>query len=230
VTVAGATAAVAGGWPRDRRAEGGAPLVKICGITRPDLAAAAVDAGADMIGLVHFSPSPRHLDPAAARDVADAARGSALLVALVVDADDATLDTLVATVRPDALQLHGGETPERVAEVARRFGLPVAKALGVATADDLARARDYDCLLLLDAKPPQDATRPGGLGRAFDWSLLDRLAPARPFLLSGGLTADTVQKAVREVRPYGVDVSSGVETEGVKDPSKMAAFVAAARS
>lgn len=204
--------------------------MKICGLTRADLAAAAVDAGADMIGLVHFPPSPRHLDPAAARDVADAARGRAFLVALVVDAADATLDALVESVRPDALQLHGRETPERAAEVARRFGLPVAKALGVATADDVARGHAYECLLLLDAKPPKDATRPGGLGRPFDWSLIAGLDRAMPFVLSGGLSPETVAAAVAATRPYAVDVSSGVETGGVKDPAKMADFVAAARS
>jgi phosphoribosylanthranilate isomerase len=203
--------------------------VKICGLNRPDLAASAVAAGADMIGLVHFPPSPRHLPADAAAAVANAVRGRALVVALVVDADDATVDALARTVRPDALQLHGRESPERAGALERRLGVPVMKALGVASAADLSRARDYDCLLLLDAKPPKDATRPGGLGRSFDWGLLDSFDPARPFLLSGGLTPETVPVAVARVRPYGVDVSSGVETDGLKDPARMAAFVTAAR-
>jgi phosphoribosylanthranilate isomerase len=215
------------GWPARRAA----PLVKICGITRPDLAAVAADAGADMIGLVHFPASPRHLDLAAAAAVADAARGRALTVALVVDADDATIDALVETARPDALQLHGTETPGRTAAIAARTGLPVAKALGIATDRDLARVRREDATLpVLDAKPPAGADRPGGHGRRFDWSLLARLDPDFPFMLSGGLSPDNVAAAVESLAPYAVDVSSGVETAGAKDKAKIAAFVAAANA
>ena len=219
-----AAAAVASGWPapRDR------PYVKVCGVTTPRLAEAAVDAGVDMVGILHFPPSPRHLDVAAAADVASAARGRALTVALTVDADDATLDALVATVRPDAIQLHGRETPERVAAIAARYGIAVAKALGIATAADLAPAGTYEALLVLDAKPPADADRPGGHGRRFDWALLAGLRA--PFMLSGGLDAAAVGDAVRRLAPYAVDVSSGVESDGVKDPAKIAAFVAAVRS
>lgn len=211
------------GWP-PRRA---APYVKICGLTTPALAADAVAAGADMIGVVHFAPSPRHLDIAAARAVADAARG-AMVVALTVDADDATLDALVETVRPDALQLHGKETPARVALLAGRYGLPVAKAIGVAAADDLARLADYDALPVLDAKPPAGADRPGGHGARFDWGLLAGLPGDPVFMLSGGLGPHNVAEAVEIARPYAVDVSSKVETDGVKDPAKVAAFIAAA--
>ncbi|MBJ3776251.1 phosphoribosylanthranilate isomerase [Acuticoccus mangrovi] len=216
------------GWPA--RPTDAGPLVKICGLTRPDLARAAVAAGADLVGIVHFPPSPRHLDLDAAAAVADAVRGTATVVALVVDADDATLDALVARARPDALQLHGKETPERVAHLAARHGLPVAKALGVATAADLAAAARYDALLVLDAKPPKDADRPGGHGQRFDWRVLDALDPARPFMLSGGLDPESVAEAVATVRPYAVDVSSGVETNRIKDIAKMSAFVAAVRA
>ncbi|WP_226579413.1 phosphoribosylanthranilate isomerase [Acuticoccus sediminis] len=204
------------------------PRVKICGITRPDLADAAVAAGADMIGLVHFPPSPRHLPLEEAAAVADRVRGRAMTVALTVDADDATLDALMRTVRPDAVQLHGKESPERVRALAERYGRPMAKALGVASAADLAAAADYDgALLVLDAKPPKDADRPGGHGVSFDWSVLDALPPDTLYMLSGGLTPETVAAALRTARPYAVDVSSGVETDRLKDPAKMAAFVAA---
>ncbi|WP_075219816.1 phosphoribosylanthranilate isomerase [Acuticoccus yangtzensis] len=206
------------------------PLIKICGITRPDLADAAIAAGADMIGLVHFAPSPRHLALDAARAIADHARGRVTLVTLTVDADDATLDALVAAAEPDILQLHGKESPARVAELAARYDRPVAKALGVASAADLAAIDDYpETLLVLDAKPPKGADRPGGHGASFDWSLLDGWPADRPFMLSGGLTPETVAAAVRALAPYAVDVSSGVEVERVKDPAKMLAFAAAVR-
>nr|WP_255720743.1 phosphoribosylanthranilate isomerase [Acuticoccus kalidii] len=205
-------------------------MIKICGITTPALADAAVAAGADMVGIVHFPPSPRHLAIDAAAAVAEAVRGRATIVALTVDADDATLMPFIDAVRPDALQLHGKEPPARVAALSARTGLPMAKALGVATADDLAAASLYDALLVIDAKPPKGADRPGGHGKRFDWSLLTALDPSRPFMLSGGLDPASVGEAARFVRPYAVDVSSGVETNGVKDAAKMAAFVEAVRT
>lgn len=217
-------------WPSvERWRTGGGPLVKICGLTRPDLAAAAVAASADMIGLVHFAPSPRHLAVEAAAEVAAAAAG-AYVVALTVDADDRTLDALVAAARPQALQLHGSETPARVAEVAARYGLPVAKAYGVANAEDIAAVGAHEALAVLDAKPPKDADRPGGHGAAFEWSLLAALPAGLPYMLSGGLHPDNVAAAVAATRPYAVDVSSGVETGGMKDPAKVAAFIAACRA
>lgn len=224
------------GWPAPRAT----PYVKICGVTTPALAAAAVAAGADMVGVVHFARSPRHLEPTAAAAVADAVRGAGpahasapdatewpKVVALVVDADDRTLDALVATVRPDALQLHGREDAARLAAVAARFGLPVAKAFGVATRADLASAATCTGLPVLDAKPPTGADRPGGHGAPFDWDVLADFA--RPFMLSGGLSPDNVAAAVARVRPYAVDVSSGVELGGIKDPARIAAFIAATR-
>jgi phosphoribosylanthranilate isomerase len=208
-------------------------IVKICGLRTAETMEAALQAGADMIGLVSFAPSPRHVDAAAAAALADVARGRAEIVLLTVDADDAALGALVAAIRPDWLQLHGRETPDRVAEVRRRFGLPVMKALGIRDDADLARATDFAAAdrLLFDAKPPKDATRPGGNGLSFDWRLLAKLDPRLRFMLSGGLDPATVAEAVRIARPLGVDVSSGVErAPGDKDPALIAAFVRAARA
>ncbi|MEM6846663.1 MAG: phosphoribosylanthranilate isomerase [Pseudomonadota bacterium] len=211
-------------WPprRDR------PYVKVCGLTRPDLAAAAVAAGADMIGLVHFAKSPRHLGFDRAREVAAAAKGASV-VALTVDADDATLDAIDRRVRPDIFQLHGHETPEHVATVAARYGKPVIKAVGVRDAADIEAALSHDALLLLDAKPPKNASRPGGNGEAFDWGVLAAVPAGRAFVLAGGLNSENVADAVERTKPYAVDVSSGVETDGLKDTAKIRAFIAAVK-
>lgn len=210
------------GWP-DPKAR---PLVKICGLSDPLTAFSAVKSGADMIGLVYFEPSPRHIGPDIARDVATAVRGTTFVVLLTVDASDKELDTLVRRVAPDALQLHGSETPERAKTLGARYDLPVSKAIGVAAPEDLFRANQYpDSLLLVDAKPPAGATRPGGLGATFDWSMLTALDRRRGFMLSGGLDATNVGEAVRRVRPYAVDVSSGVETAGKKDTAKIKKFI-----
>jgi len=210
-------------------------LVKICGLSTPASIDVAIEAGADMVGLVHFPRSPRHVDAEAAAALADHARGRATVVLLTVDADDDLLDVLVARIRPDVVQLHGRESVERVAAVRALTGSKIAKALGIADADDVARARAFDGgvadYLLFDAKPPKDATRPGGLGAPFDWDLLAGAAFATPVLLSGGLGPTNVGEAVRRTRPAGVDVSSGVESApGVKDDAKIRAFVAAARA
>ncbi|MEM7695772.1 MAG: phosphoribosylanthranilate isomerase [Pseudomonadota bacterium] len=202
------------------------PRVKICGITTPDLALSAAKAGADMIGLVHFAPSPRHLPLEAMALISEATPEGITRVALTVDADDATLAAIVEAA-PDIIQLHGRETPDRARAIADRHGIAVLKAIGVAGAADVARAGAYGCDILFDAKPPKDATRPGGLGTAFDWSLLPQDGN---FMLSGGLTPTTVAAAVTATRPNAVDVSSGVETDGAKDPAKMAAFVRAVRT
>jgi phosphoribosylanthranilate isomerase len=208
-------------------------VVKICGLKTAEVVDAALAAGADMIGLVSFPASPRHLDATPAAALADRARGRAEIVLLTVDADDAALASLIATIRPDWLQLHGNESPERVAAVRRRFGVPVMKVLGVRDAADLAAVPAHAAVadrLLFDAKPPRDATRPGGNGLSFDWRLLAALDPAVPFMLSGGLAPETVKDAVRLVRPFGVDVSSGLErAPGEKDVGLIAAFVRAAR-
>ena len=206
-------------------------LVKICGLSTPVSLEWAIAAGADLVGFVHFAKSPRHVTVETAAALSRQAEGRAKTVLLTVDAGDDLLASLVAAMAPDFLQLHGRESPERVAEVRARHGRPVIKALGIGSAEDVAGAfayRDAADLLLFDAKPPKDASRPGGLGVAFDWSLLTG-APT-PFLLSGGLDPTNVGEAVRRVRPAGVDVSSGVESApGVKDEGRIGAFVTAAR-
>ena len=209
-------------------------IVKICGLSTPETIDAALDAGADMIGLVFFPPSPRFVVPAAAAPLAERARGRAAVTVLTVDMDEAGLAEIVAAVRPDWLQLHGGEPPDQVAALKRRFGLPAMKAIGIREPADLAQAdtyRGFADRLLLDAKPPKGATRPGGNAVAFDWTILEGFDPGMPWMLSGGLDPDNVAEAVRIARPPGLDVSSGVESApGIKDPARIAAFVAAARA
>jgi phosphoribosylanthranilate isomerase len=206
--------------------------VKICGLrTLADVAAVAA-AGAGYAGFVFFPRSPRHLTLPQAKALALVAPPGLAKVALVVDADDAALDALVAEVPLDMLQLHGHETAERVAEVRARFGLPVMKALGVADEADLAGLQEMSLAadqVLIDAKPPKGAALPGGNGLSFDWRLLVGRKWLRPWMLAGGLTADNVAEAVRLTGARQVDVSSGVEfSPGVKDHAKIAAFVAAA--
>jgi phosphoribosylanthranilate isomerase len=207
--------------------------IKICGLKTPDALDAALDAGADMVGFVFFTPSPRHLAFATARELGARVRGRAAIVALSVDADDDWLAASIEALRPDWLQLHGKETPDRVAAVRARFGLPVMKALPVAERADLAAIDRYAGIadrLLFDARAPLDATRPGGLGRSFDWRLLTDIDPRVPFVLSGGLDPSNIAEALRITRAAAVDVSSGVErAPGDKDPSKIRAFIRAAR-
>jgi phosphoribosylanthranilate isomerase len=208
--------------------------VKICGIK--DLAAmdAALDAGADLVGLVFFPPSPRAVAMDLAAKLAARARGRALVTALTVDADDNLLAEIVDHAKPDLLQLHGEETKERVAAIRTRFGRPVMKAVAVAEAADLRLVPAYEAVadrILFDARPPKDASRPGGHGRAFDWTLLARLARKKPMMLSGGLTPENVAEAIRIVRPDAVDVSSGVErAPGEKDLEQVRNFVKNARA
>ncbi|WP_316229369.1 phosphoribosylanthranilate isomerase [Bradyrhizobium sp. SZCCHNR1070] len=209
-------------------------LVKICGLTTPETLAAALDAGADMVGFVFFPPSPRHLGLQAARALGAQAKGRALKVALTVDADDATIENIVETLRPDLLQLHGKESVARVRDIKQRLGLPVMKAIPVETAADLASLSGYAAVcdrILFDARAPKDATRPGGLGATFDWHLLQDLKLDLPFMVSGGLSAGNVHEAVRITGAGGVDVSSGVErAPGVKDSDMIREFVRAARA
>ena len=209
------------------------PVVKICGLSTALTLDAALDAGADMVGFVFFSKSPRHIDWATARALGRQARGRATIVALSVDADDDTLKLIVEALSPDLMQLHGSESPARVKEISELFGRPTMKAIGVATHGDLTAAQAYEGVadhLLIDAKPPKGAILPGGNGRPFDWSLTREFRPSVPWLLSGGLDPDTVEAAIALSQARGVDVSSGVESApGVKDPAKIRAFVAAAR-
>jgi phosphoribosylanthranilate isomerase len=208
--------------------------VKICGIK--DLAAmnAALNARADLVGLVFFPPSPRAVTPLGGADLAAAARGRAMITALLVDADNTLIRDVMQRVNPDLLQLHGDETPERVAEIRACFGKPVMKAIAVSSADDLCAVPAFEAVadrILYDAKPPKDADRPGGHGRAFDWNLLAQVSRRKPMMLSGGLNPDNVAEAIRIVRPDAVDVSSGVEdAPGVKNADKIKIFVANARA
>ncbi len=207
--------------------------VKICGLRNARDVGDAVRAGAAYLGFVFYPPSPRSLDLAAARDAALAAPAGIVKVALTVDADDRTLGALLEAVPIDMLQLHGGESPARVAEVRAHFGRPVMKAVGVAGPDDLvaldAHARVAD-QILVDAKPAPGAAVPGGNGLAFDWTLIAGRRWPVPWMLAGGLTADNVAEALRLTGARQVDVSSGVErARGIKDAQRMAAFVAAAQ-
>jgi phosphoribosylanthranilate isomerase len=208
-------------------------LVKICGLKAPDALDAALDAGADMVGFVFFPPSPRNLGIEAARALGARVQGRAKKVALSVDATDAELDRVVEALKPDLLQLHGKEAPERVAAVRSRFRLPVMKALPIEQKSDLTPVRIYEKIadwLLFDGRAPREATRPGGLGKPFDWALLENLDLKIPFMLSGGLDAGNVADALRITHAPAVDVSSGVErAPGEKDPEKIRAFIRAAR-
>ena len=203
--------------------------VKICGLTDPAAVAAAADAGAAYFGFVFFPKSPRHLTPAEARSLAAGAPPGRATVALTVDADDAMLDAILAEVPIDILQLHGSETAARVAEVRARTGLPVMKAVGLATADDLPAldATGAD-MVLVDARPAPGADLPGGNGLAFDWRLLDGHRWTVPWMLAGGLTPGTAADAVARTGARQLDVSSGVESApGRKDPDLIRAFLAA---
>jgi phosphoribosylanthranilate isomerase len=208
-------------------------LVKICGLRTPEALDVALDAGADMVGFVFFPPSPRNIGMETARVLGARVKGRAQKVALSVDSTDAELAAAIEALKPDMLQLHGKETPERVVAVRSRFGLPVMKALPIEQKNDLALMRLYEKVadrILFDARPPREATRPGGLGKAFDWSLLVYLELAVPYMLSGGLDPSNVAAALRITGAPGVDVSSGVErAPGEKDIEKIRAFIRAAR-
>jgi len=205
--------------------------IKICGLSTEETIDAATAAGADMVGLVFHDASPRHLGLNRASELAQRVRGRAEVVALTVEADDATLDAIVTAITPAWLQLHGKESPDRVAAIAGRYGLPVLKAIPVREVSDVAiadRYRGVADMILFDAKPPAGTLLPGGNGISFDWTLLE--GGASPFMLSGGLDPANVGEAIRVAAPAAVDVSSGVETApGRKDADLIRAFVAAAR-
>jgi phosphoribosylanthranilate isomerase len=206
--------------------------VKICGLSEEESVDAALEAGARFVGFMFFPASPRNVALDRAAMLAERARGRAGVVAVTVDADDALLLAISEAVRPDLLQLHGRETPERVAEVGALTGRAAMKVLLVAARGDLAAAERYTAAarFLVDAKPPKDATRPGGNAVTFDWSILEDFAPARPWLLAGGLNPGNVADALRITGAPGVDVSSGVErAPGKKDPDLIRAFVGAVR-
>ena len=202
--------------------------IKICGLKTPEAVAAALAGGASHVGFIFFAKSPRHVEPQEAAGLRDAARGRAKAVAVSVDADDPFLDRIVSAMRPDMLQLHGGETPARVAAIKARYGLPVVKAFPVREAGDLAAAEAYRGIadnFLFDARPPKGSELPGGNGVSFDWSLLAAIPAGTGYFLSGGLNAQNVGAALRVANPPAIDVSSGVESApGVKDPALIQAF------
>ena len=204
--------------------------IKICGLSTPETVAAALDGGASHVGFIFFPKSPRNVTPQMAGALRRAADGRALAVAVTVDADDATLDDIIAQMRPDLLQLHGSESPARVAEVTARTGLPVMKALSIRDAADIAGVAAFVGVadrLLLDAQAPKGSDLPGGNGVTFDWALLQGLPKGLDYMLSGGLNADNIGEALR-ARPRGIDISSGVEAgPGVKDVALIKAFFAA---
>ncbi|PIW28077.1 MAG: phosphoribosylanthranilate isomerase [Rhodospirillales bacterium CG15_BIG_FIL_POST_REV_8_21_14_020_66_15] len=209
-------------------------VVKICGLKTVDAVEAAVDAGADLVGFVFFKKTPRYVTPPVASGLAGHVPADVIKTGLTVDATDDELAVIVASGAVDLLQLHGTETPERVAEVRRKFALPVMKALPIARPEDVEAARAFEAVadrLLFDAKPPAGAERPGGNALAFDWGLLAGTRWNVPWLLAGGLTPENVQAAVRLSGAPGVDVSSGVESApGVKDIGLIRAFVQAAKA
>lgn len=202
--------------------------IKICGLKTPEALDAALTGGASHVGFIFFEKSPRNIAPEAAGQLRAPAKGKAKAVAVTVDADDGFLDEIVAAMSPDMLQLHGRETPQRVAEVKARYGLPVMKALAIGEAADLERTRPYLGIadrFLFDAKPPAGSELPGGNGVSFDWTILSALS-GYDYLLSGGLNAGNVTEALRLANPPGIDVSSGVErAPGVKDPSLIRDFL-----
>ncbi|NBN80160.1 phosphoribosylanthranilate isomerase [Microvirga tunisiensis] len=209
-------------------------LIKICGLSTPETMEAAVDAGADMVGLVFFPKSPRHVSLSDACRLADIARGRSQIVALSVDMDLPSLQRINELVRPDLFQFHGQETPEACAAARVMLRTRIIKAIGVREAADLDAALPYVTVsehILFDAKPPKDSDVPGGHGVAYDWSLLKALDLPRPFMLSGGLDPANVATAIATSGARAVDVSSGVErAKGVKDSELIRAFVAAVRS
>jgi phosphoribosylanthranilate isomerase len=213
---------------------GAMATAKICGLTTAEAVKAALEGGASHLGFNFFAASPRAVSPETAARLAEPARGrSVRVVAVTVDPDDVLLDRLMATLRPDLIQLHGRETPSRAAAVAARTGAGVIKALPVAEAGDLEPAAAYEGVvehLMFDAKPPKGAAMPGGLGAAFDWTLLAGRRFARSWFLAGGLDPWNVAEALRASGAPLADVSSGVERgPGVKDPALISAFLEAVR-
>jgi len=209
------------------------PIIKICGIKDSEMLNAAIDAGADIVGFMHFPKSPRHLGIEDIGFLISEARGRVETAVITVDPDNSIIAE-IAMFDPDWLQLHGSENVHRVETIRAEGGVPVMKVLPIGAAEDVDVVAEYESVadrILLDAKPPMKATRPGGLGMQFDWDLLKTLDPALEFMLSGGLTPDTVASAIEKVKPFGIDVSSGVESApGVKDAGLIRAFIENARA
>ena len=211
--------------------------IKICGLRTDEAVAAALDGGASHIGFIFFPKSPRNIDPVDAGRLRQAAKGRAKAVAVTVDADDVTLDGIVAAMQPDMLQLHGDESVARVAEIKARYGLPVMKVFALRERGDLDRITPYIGMadrFLFDAKPPKGSELPGGNGVSFDWKVLSALDASIDYMLSGGLNAGNIAEALQATNAQGIDISSGVESApGVKDVSLIRDFfrtVGAAKS
>jgi len=208
-------------------------IIKICGIKTEAILDAAIEAGADMVGFMHFPRSPRHLELDPIGELISLARGRVETSVVLVNPDN-TLVAQVAALGPDWIQLHGPETPHRVEAIRDEAGIAILKVCSIGGPEDVAHVADFaECAdrILLDTKPPKGADRPGGLGQTFDWALLKALDPELSFMLSGGLTPDTVAGAIKATRPMGVDVSSGVEkAPGVKDAALVRAFITNARA
>ncbi len=206
---------------------------KICGLSTPEAVSAALEGGAAFIGFVFYAKSPRDIAPEASARLAAPARGRSRIVAVTVDPDDALVDRITAILKPDLIQLHGRETPSRAAAIALRSGAGVIKALPVSEASDLEAAKAYDSVaehLMFDTRPPKDAPMPGGLGAAFDWSIMEGRRFSRPWLLAGGLDPWNAAEAMQKSGAPLLDVSSGVERgPGVKDPALISAFLEAVR-
>jgi phosphoribosylanthranilate isomerase len=208
-------------------------IIKICGIKTLEMLDATIAAGADMVGFMHFQRSPRHVTIEEIGSLISAARGRIETCVVLVNPDNSCVAE-VAALGPDWIQLHGPESPHRVEAIRAEAGVEIMKALPIGSAEDVAHVADFVDIadrILVDAKPPKGADRPGGLGETFDWSLLKALDPSIAFMLSGGLTPQTVAEAIKTVRPFGVDVSSGVESApGVKDQRMIEAFIRNARA
>ncbi len=209
------------------------PIIKICGVKSEDILEASVEAGADMVGFVHFPRSPRHVELDPLIELISMTRGRIQSVVLLVNPDNSKVAE-IATLDPNWIQLHGPEAPHRVDAIRTDAGIPILKAIGIGGTEDLAQIGDYETVcdrLLLDAKAPKNSELPGGRGVAFDWDVLSGLDRSVSFMLSGGLTPDSVGDALKKVRPYGIDVSSGVErAPGIKDAALIADFISAARA
>lgn len=208
--------------------------IKICGLKTDEAMAAALAGGASHVGFIFFAKSPRCVEPAEAGRLRQAAIGKAKAVAVTVDASDAFLDEIVEKMHPDMLQLHGAETPARVAEVKARYGLPVVKVFSVSEAADLERIKPFVGIadrFMFDAKPPKGSQLPGGNGVTFDWRILAGLDAGLDYMLSGGLNAANIGDALRSANPPAIDISSGVESApGVKDPALIEQFFRAVRA
>nr|WP_316651033.1 phosphoribosylanthranilate isomerase [uncultured Gellertiella sp.] len=204
------------------------PDIKICGLKTPEAIERAVRRGATHIGFIFFEKSPRNIEPDIAGKLADAVRGQVKIVAVTVDADNDELDEIIALLKPDILQLHGHESPDRVLTIKALYGLPVIKALSVRDADDLQRVEPYIGIVdrfLFDAKPPKGSDLPGGNGVSFDWALMRALDEDLNYMLSGGLNKDNVADALAITKAPGLDVSSGVESApGIKDLGRIDEF------